>query len=315
MRPQELVRIVRKAEEIGFSHAWVGDSQVIWREAYVSLAACAVQTSKIKLGICVTNPLTRHLTVTASAMITLSELSDSRAILGISGGDSAVETIGMQPATIGILRESIESLRALFRGHQIQLSGKTVKLNLPPSDIPIYIGAPGGRKKQELAGELADGVLLGSAIEADSLSQQFHNVKFGALKAKKVLENVDLVGWWPFSVSQDGVRARLDVRPYVARVMVRGLENVSKHFDERALLGIRKAYDYSHHMDVSASFIELIPEKAVDMFSVAGNPQDCLKKIELLSNCGLNQFAALLLTTDVEGVLKFFSDQVIPSFG
>ena len=87
--PRSIVETTKLAEDLGYAHVWMGDSQLIWREVYVNLGAAGLATSRITLGQGVTNPITRHPTVTASALATLSELTDGRVALGIGAGDSS----------------------------------------------------------------------------------------------------------------------------------------------------------------------------------------------------------------------------------
>ncbi|HZJ69635.1 MAG TPA: LLM class flavin-dependent oxidoreductase, partial [Planctomycetota bacterium] len=65
----------REAEDSGFDLLGVADSQSVFREMYVALAVAARETRRVRLGPLVTNPLTRHLVVTASAISSVDELS------------------------------------------------------------------------------------------------------------------------------------------------------------------------------------------------------------------------------------------------
>ena len=69
----EMIRLAQLVEALGFRHLWVGDSHLIWREAYMNLAAMTLHTSTVILGTGVTTPVTRHPAVTASALATLDE--------------------------------------------------------------------------------------------------------------------------------------------------------------------------------------------------------------------------------------------------
>jgi 5,10-methylenetetrahydromethanopterin reductase len=84
---QKMIHLAKVSEDAGFSHIWVGDSHLIWREAYINMAAMALNTTKVKLGTGVTNPLTRHPSVLASAYATLEEYSPGRMIVGIGLGE------------------------------------------------------------------------------------------------------------------------------------------------------------------------------------------------------------------------------------
>ena len=71
----KMIQLAQLAEALGFRHLWVGDSHLIWGEAYINLAAMALNTSRVTLGTGVTNPVTRHPAVTASALATLEEVT------------------------------------------------------------------------------------------------------------------------------------------------------------------------------------------------------------------------------------------------
>src|SRR5574341_619608 len=155
-----MIRLARLSEELGFSHVWIGDSHLIWREAYVNMAAAALNTKKVKLGTGVTNPLTRHPSVVASAYATLEELAPGRFIVGIGLGDSSVETMGMKPAKLAYFEETIRQMRALLAGEEVELETGKIHLKHPAKNkIPVYIAAS-GPKMLELSGRFADGIIV-----------------------------------------------------------------------------------------------------------------------------------------------------------
>ena len=89
---------MKEAESLGYTVAWFADSQLMFREVYVTLVAVAASTRRIRLGTSITNPVTRHPTVTASAASSLDEVSSWRFTLGLARGDSSVMTIGLNQA-------------------------------------------------------------------------------------------------------------------------------------------------------------------------------------------------------------------------
>src|SRR5947207_5411203 len=117
--PMRMVALAQLAEELGYSCVWVGDSQMIWREAYVMLGALAQATSRIGLATGVTNPVTRDPAVVAAALETLQELSGGRARLGIGLGDSSVETLGWRPARLADLERAVRDIRTLVAGESV----------------------------------------------------------------------------------------------------------------------------------------------------------------------------------------------------
>jgi 5,10-methylenetetrahydromethanopterin reductase len=105
---REGVELARVAEDLGFQRFWIGDSHMIWRELYVLAGAIGMATKKIAIGPGVTHPAVRHLTVTASAMATLNEITNGRAFLGFGVGATGPGNIGMKPRTIPELEEDIQ---------------------------------------------------------------------------------------------------------------------------------------------------------------------------------------------------------------
>jgi alkanesulfonate monooxygenase SsuD/methylene tetrahydromethanopterin reductase-like flavin-dependent oxidoreductase (luciferase family) len=94
-----VIEMTKLAEENGFDYAWLWDSHVLWQEIYPIFTLQAVNTSRIRLGPCVTNPATRDVTVTASVLATLNDISGGRMDCGIGRGDSARRVIGQAPVT------------------------------------------------------------------------------------------------------------------------------------------------------------------------------------------------------------------------
>jgi len=115
-----MLACMRVAEEAGFRFMWFGDSHLIWREPYVTMTACALGTSRVRLGTGVTNPLTRDVSVTASGFLALQELTRGRMALGIGLGDSAVRTMGARPVMLKTLESAIDQIRRLHRGETVQ---------------------------------------------------------------------------------------------------------------------------------------------------------------------------------------------------
>src|SRR5438128_3765635 len=100
MAPDNLTQLRQRAqmaEAVGFDYIGVADSQSLFRELYISLSVISMATSQVRIGPTVTNPLTRHPAITASAIASLNELSSGRAFLGISSGDSAVLNLELRP--------------------------------------------------------------------------------------------------------------------------------------------------------------------------------------------------------------------------
>jgi len=185
--------LCREAEDSGFDLLGVADSQSVFREMYVALTLAALNTSRVRLGPLVTNPLTRHLVVTASAVSSVDEVSGGRAILGLGSGDSAIYTLGAPPATVAGLEEAIDTLRSLTSGEAVRRAGRIWQVHRARRRVPIYLAAEGPRTL-ELAGRVADGVIVGLGLTPEVIALSLAAIERGARAAGRTLADVDV--WW-----------------------------------------------------------------------------------------------------------------------
>jgi alkanesulfonate monooxygenase SsuD/methylene tetrahydromethanopterin reductase-like flavin-dependent oxidoreductase (luciferase family) len=93
-RYERSIELTRRAEGNGFDYGWMFDSHVIWRDPYPILTLMGEATTRMRLGTCVTNPATRDVTVTASSLATMNEMTGGRMDLGMGRGDSAQRVMG-----------------------------------------------------------------------------------------------------------------------------------------------------------------------------------------------------------------------------
>jgi len=305
----KMIHLAKLSEDLSFSHVWVGDSHLIWREAYVNMAAMALNTSKVKLGTGVTNPLTRHPSVVASAYATLEEYAPGRMIVGIGLGDSSVETMGMKPSTLANFEKSLQQMRELFAGKEAELpSGKIHLLHPCKGKVPIYVAAS-GPKMLELSGRIADGIIVLVGVADGYIAHAKEKIAAGAKTAGRKLEDINLVLWVPCAVS-DSSPAKDAVKAHVARVVAHPLPYVLDPNEQKVLAEIRKTYDYYHHMDQQANHAEVIPDWLVDKFAIAGTVDQCRAQIERIKKTGIQQIAIIPYSCpgdDREATLRGFA--------
>lgn len=257
---------IRQVEEAGFDGAWLTDSQLLWRDVWVSLAVAALATSSIRLGTGVTNPITRHGSVTASAAGTVQELSGGRFALGAGTGASSVESIGLEPARTGEMRAFLQRLRALVDGTEVDLGGRQAQLQfVAPQRVPIYLAVRGPRM-MELGGELADGLLLDVPATTDSLMTALDHVDRGARRAGRRVEDLDcvVVMFGPSGETGDDLRVR--ARPFAALDAVR-----AGHPRAPGALATKDLLRLSHEPDLGRieHATAWLPDEHVDEFLAA----------------------------------------------
>ena len=158
----DLVGAFRTAESLGLDEVWLGDEGAANRDPFAVLAAAATQTSRARLGLAVTNPYLRHPAVTASAMMTVQELSMGRAVLGVGAGG------GLCLGPLGITSEHpLQRVRDFIRIARAVAGGTATEGYSPPDgafrapSLPIYIGSR-SEQLNRLASSAADGAFVGA---------------------------------------------------------------------------------------------------------------------------------------------------------
>ena len=223
-----MLTLVKLSEELGFSCAYIGDSQMIWREPYVILGAAAMVTKHITLATGVTNPITRDPGVLAAAWVTLRETIGDRLLIGIGAGDSSVETLGKKPSTLANLERSVGVLRDLIGGKTITSDETKAEVHLTyasdQNPIPIYL-AVSSPKIHRLAGKIGDGAIVLVGVDPHFLQASRRELEAGAKEAGTTLKDKKfrVVCWTPCSILDDGRAARRAVKAHVARILKRKL--------------------------------------------------------------------------------------------
>ena len=175
-RPADIEYVV-EAERLGFSHAWMADSQMIWSDVYAMLALAAERTSTIRLGTGVAVAGTRLAPVTAAAIATINELAPGRAFCGIGTGNTAMRIMGHKPLRIAEFDEYLRVLRPLLRGNEVDFEwrGATAPIvHLMPDHgfvrfdpvPPLYVSAF-GPKALDLAARHGDGLITSVPPDPD----------------------------------------------------------------------------------------------------------------------------------------------------
>ena len=181
---------VVRAEELGYSHAWLADSQMLWSDCYAALALAADRTSRIQLGTGVAVSATRPAPVTAASIATINALAPGRTFLGIGTGNTAMRIMGHKPQRIAEFDRYLEALRPLLRGEEAMhtFNGRTDPIRHIMADkgfvnfddeIPLYISGF-GPKSLALAGKHGDGAVLSIPPNATAMERTWELIERGA---------------------------------------------------------------------------------------------------------------------------------------
>ncbi len=188
------VDYVVRAEELGYSHAWLADSQMIWSDCYATLALAADRTSRIQIGTGVSVSGTRPAPVTAASIATINAIAPGRTFLGVGTGNTAMRIMGKKPHRIAQFDRYLATLRPLLRGEEAEHEGKRIRHLMPDQGfvnladpIPLYVSGFGARSLG-LAGKHGDGVILAMPPTPEVAQLMLGLVEAGAKEAGRTLD-------------------------------------------------------------------------------------------------------------------------------
>ena len=182
-----------RAEELGYSHAWLADSQMIWSDCYATLALAATRTSRINLGTGVAVSGTRPAAVNAAGIATINALAPGRTFFGVGAGNTAMRIMGRKPHSIREFDRYLATLRPLLRGEEaLNDDGRPIVHIMPDAGfvnfddpIPLYVSGFGPRSLA-LAGRYGDGAVSAGST-AGGIESAWHMIGMGAREAGREL--------------------------------------------------------------------------------------------------------------------------------
>jgi probable F420-dependent oxidoreductase len=318
MSPDRVVALTRQAEQAGFSYGWLFDSHVLWLEPYPLLTLMAINTSRMRLGTCVTNPATRDPSVTASALATLNIISGGRMDLGIGRGDSARRVLGRKPTTLARLEEAVCIIKDLAEGRPTDYDGEQIRLEWASGHLPVWI-AGYGPKALRLAGRIADGVILQFA-DPHLIRWCLGFVREGAAAAGRDPAAIKVMAAAPVWASDDLATARERVRWFPALVSNHVMDLIAR-YDQSELppeltsyVRNRGGYDYHHHAEVGSSNAQFVADEVVDRFCIVGPVAEHRRRLQELAALGVDQFNIYLMSGDEEATLEVYGQEIVPAF-
>src|SRR6058998_693706 len=132
-------RVVRRAEELGFSRAWFYDTQMLSADPFVAMAAAALKTTRIRLGTGVLIPSNRIAAVAANAFATLNAMAPGRIDFGVGTGFSARRAMGLGAMKLADMEEYIRVVYGLLAGETVEtaVEGKRRRIRFLNPEIGL----------------------------------------------------------------------------------------------------------------------------------------------------------------------------------
>jgi 5,10-methylenetetrahydromethanopterin reductase len=327
-RLDEFIGLSRLADELGFAMVMTGDTPALQGDHYVGLTLIAQNTTRARIGSFISNVVTRHPVVAASAISSVDAIAGGRAFLGLSSGDSGVYNLGLKPGTQAQLEDYIVAVQSLYDTGEAHFQGAVAKFEWSRKRIPIYM-APGGPKGLRLAGRLADGVFVEAGFLPEVIADTYRQLAAGAAEAGRSLDDIEV--WWHaracFGENRDDAIDKI-------RSGILGIGNRLARFQQEGkfiaddiwpkLRELKRRYDFLHHEEIKGEAHRManapmldelgLRDYLADRFAIVGNVDDWTKRIATLREMGVENIAFAALMPDREGFLRTVGEHIIPRF-
>ena len=306
------------AEQRGFEAVWQAESRLV-RDAIVPMAAFAAVTSRIKIGSGVINNWTRNIGLLAATFLTLDDLAPDRIICGIGAWwDPLAKNVGVERRKpIKAMRETIEVLRRLLNMERVTFHGEFhhvdgIELDVvhgrrEARNVPIYIGAT-HMGMMELAGEIADGVVLNYCVPPEYNIEALKHIEIGVRKAGRRFDDIDRPQLIVCSIDHDHHRAvqaakelltqYLAQQPHIAQASGTPQETVQKI---QTILGWPATKEQIHEA------MQFVPDELIERITASGTPDEVRARVEEYNRHGCTCPILYPLGDDVKLMIDTFA--------
>jgi 5,10-methylenetetrahydromethanopterin reductase len=279
-----------QAEKCGFESIWQAESRLA-REATVPMAAIAAVTERIKVGAGVVNTWTRNIALLAATFSTLHDLAPGRVLLGLGAWwEPLASKVGVdRRRPVEAMREVVEVTRRLMAMERVTFDGEFVKVHdieldivhgdRSPRQVPIYVGAT-GMKMMELAGEVADGVLLNYMVSPAYDAVALEALGRGAARVGRSIAEIDRPQLVVCSLDADRSlaldRARELLTQYLGQQPhIMEASGVSHDLIEE----IGRVLTWPATPQQIERAMRLVPDDVVQLITASGTPEECRAKV------------------------------------
>jgi 5,10-methylenetetrahydromethanopterin reductase len=289
----QMLVVCREAEQAGAASLWFAQ-HMGYRDAIVWATAAASVTQSATLVPTAISPYLWPPLPIAMAISTLGELTQGRVILNVSVGNILnLSESGVEPIKpIKIMRDYVEALRALWAGAPVAHDGELHKLRGAKMvfdqgrQYPIYIASTGPQMLQ-LAGEIADGVLLSAGLTLASTRRCLELASAGVRAKQRDPAALRKCSFINFNVSQDGEAAKAAMLRKLAflfrnRGHADNIRSSNLDIDHQAIMAAHARHDFE-------GAVRLMPLEAANAFAVAGTPTQCRTRLEEYLSEGLDE--------------------------
>ena len=342
--PRSGAQEAARLEADGWDGIAMVDSQCMFPDVWTYLTLCAQATSRVKLATGVTNSITRHPSVTASAASSLQLISGGRAVLGVGRGDSALAYIGASPMPIAQFEHHLAILQQYLRGEDVPMDvasslvpgarigfdnlaigtgpgGSRIKwlsdFDMPKVPLEAFATGP---KAIEAAARTADSVILGLAAEPNRIGWGIDIAKKAAAAHDRMPDAMKIGAYVCVVPHSDVTVARRLAAATVATmarfsVMNRRVIGPATDCQTEVMLKLAEVYNMNTHGKGGAQ-IDVLNADFIDQFGIVGPVEHCIRRIRKLGELGVDRlmlFLPLSNDPEIETSYRLLAREVLPA--
>ena len=343
--PRRAAEFGRHAEDAGWHGMLVVDSQNLSGDSYVALASAAIATSNLGLGPGVTNSVTRHAAVTASAIASIQKLSDGRAVLGIGRGDSALAHVGRAPARLGPFETYLKNVQTYLSGGEVAFEACAIDDSVAPDvealeladtpststigwlrqdpKVPVEVAAT-GPKVIGIAARHAERVMFTVGADVERLRWGIETAEAAARDVNRDVSDLAFGAYVNIVCHSNLETAHKLARggaTLFARfsVMHGGISGPVDAMQTEVLNSIHERYDMKGHGRGDSQQTSAVTPEFIDRFAIVGDPAQCVDRLQELRELGLDRLAVNGPTFSAQSeegkeASELFETQVLPRF-
>ncbi|HEY8490760.1 MAG TPA: LLM class F420-dependent oxidoreductase [Dehalococcoidia bacterium] len=279
------------AEEAGFESVWV--SEVAGYDAVTQAAAVGGRTRRLRVGTAIVPIYTRNPLLMAMTAASLHELLGGRFVLGLGTSTRVImeEWHGTPwERPLATMRAYVTLLRRFLAGERLSTSEGPFRHRRAALGVraaaapPIFLGALNDRML-ELAGEVADGVILNFA-SLRSVGRALERIEAGAVRGGRSRGDVEVAVFFRATLTPDiqPVRERYarELLPYLLAPVYRRM------FAAEGLDGVCAAVAEAWSQGRRAEALRVVPEELVRERALVGTPEACHARLQAYAAAGVD---------------------------
>lgn len=310
-----LVDLATLVDDSDFRSLWIQEDDK--RGTIVLAAAVLHATERLVVGTGITSPFRRHPQTLAIETATLNELSGKRFILGLGAAERLIKTFRIAGTPIEGMKDAFAIIRGMYASDNFTYDGRVFAVTTPQTRLTpkprIYMGALGPRML-DLAGELADGVILSRRATFSSKYTKYaiERVTKKAREVGRDPSQIDSVGFFETILARDGDEARRFAKKVLGTYTIPGtpqnvldLEGIS----EADIATVKTSY-LRGNLDAAISHVT---DDLVDKFALAGSPDECLEKLRKRIGTGLKCPILYIHGPDRKLAAQLAAEKIVPN--